>query len=188
LPGLKGCQSSESVMSLFVRISIRPSLISFFRDFLFFRENTQRVLEPTNHELLLPPPYDGQRQRILLQKDGSSSQMLPSLVRSAFTCSIYCTKLMPPNLAIPNLYAIQTLTSIKAATALNKSMPPERNTPLRVRGGQQIRSTSSLNTDYYYYYRRYPTSRYNRAHKAGKARCNRMSAFTAPGSHDDRRD
>lgn len=34
--------------------------------------------------------------------------------------------------AIPNIYAIQTVTSIKAASALNKSLPPERTTPLNV--------------------------------------------------------
>ena len=35
-------------------------------------------------------------------------------------------------LAIPNIYAIQTVTSTKAANALNKSLPPERTTPLNV--------------------------------------------------------
>ncbi|KAJ7714831.1 hypothetical protein B0H14DRAFT_3098977 [Mycena olivaceomarginata] len=34
--------------------------------------------------------------------------------------------------AIPNLYSIQTLTSTKAATALNKSLPTERTTPLNI--------------------------------------------------------
>ncbi|KAF8624435.1 hypothetical protein AX17_007144 [Amanita inopinata Kibby_2008] len=34
--------------------------------------------------------------------------------------------------SIPNLYAIQTLTSVKAASALNKSLPSERDAPLRV--------------------------------------------------------
>lgn len=34
--------------------------------------------------------------------------------------------------AIPNIYAIQTVTSTKAASALNKSLPPERTTPLNV--------------------------------------------------------
>ncbi|KAJ7497065.1 hypothetical protein FB451DRAFT_1018760 [Mycena latifolia] len=34
--------------------------------------------------------------------------------------------------AIPNLYAIQTLTSAKAATALNKSLPPERTSRLNI--------------------------------------------------------
>ncbi|KAJ7679230.1 hypothetical protein DFH06DRAFT_1166077 [Mycena polygramma] len=34
--------------------------------------------------------------------------------------------------AIPNLYCIQTLTSTKAATALNKSLPAERTTPLNI--------------------------------------------------------
>ncbi|KAJ7472690.1 hypothetical protein FB451DRAFT_1398890 [Mycena latifolia] len=38
--------------------------------------------------------------------------------------------------AIPNLYAIQTLTSAKAATALNKSLPPERTS----RGGHAARA------------------------------------------------
>lgn len=33
---------------------------------------------------------------------------------------------------IPNLHAIQTLTSIKAATALNKAIPPERTSPLNI--------------------------------------------------------
>ena len=34
--------------------------------------------------------------------------------------------------AIPNIYAIQTITSTKAASALNKSLPLERTTPLNV--------------------------------------------------------
>ncbi|TFK36718.1 proline synthetase associated protein [Crucibulum laeve] len=34
--------------------------------------------------------------------------------------------------AIPNLYSIQTLASIKTATALNKAFPSDRSTPLRV--------------------------------------------------------
>lgn len=34
--------------------------------------------------------------------------------------------------AIPNIYAIQTVTSTKAARALNKSLPPERTVPLNV--------------------------------------------------------
>ncbi|CAL1695051.1 unnamed protein product [Somion occarium] len=34
--------------------------------------------------------------------------------------------------SIPNLYAIQTVTSIKAATALNKYVLPERPTPLNI--------------------------------------------------------
>ncbi|KAK2459900.1 hypothetical protein APHAL10511_008100 [Amanita phalloides] len=34
--------------------------------------------------------------------------------------------------SLPNLYAIQTMTSIKAATLLNKSISNERSTPLRV--------------------------------------------------------
>lgn len=34
--------------------------------------------------------------------------------------------------AIPNIYAVQTVTSAKAATALNKSLPPERTAPLNV--------------------------------------------------------
>ncbi|KAJ7111924.1 hypothetical protein C8R44DRAFT_632679 [Mycena epipterygia] len=34
--------------------------------------------------------------------------------------------------AIPNLYSIQTLTSTKAATALNKSLPPERSSLLNI--------------------------------------------------------
>jgi PLP dependent protein len=34
--------------------------------------------------------------------------------------------------AIPNLHTVQTLTSTKTATALNKSLPPERVSPLNV--------------------------------------------------------
>lgn len=34
--------------------------------------------------------------------------------------------------ALTSLYAIQTLNSVKAATALNKAVPPDRTTPLRV--------------------------------------------------------
>lgn len=34
--------------------------------------------------------------------------------------------------AIPNLYAVQTVTSTKAATALNKALPAERASPLNV--------------------------------------------------------
>ncbi|KAL4064227.1 hypothetical protein V8B97DRAFT_1876030 [Scleroderma yunnanense] len=34
--------------------------------------------------------------------------------------------------SIPNIYAVQTITSTKAATALNKSLPSERTSPLNV--------------------------------------------------------
>ncbi|OBZ66193.1 hypothetical protein A0H81_13801 [Grifola frondosa] len=34
--------------------------------------------------------------------------------------------------SIPSLYAIQTVTSIKAATALNKALPAERSSPLNI--------------------------------------------------------
>jgi pyridoxal phosphate enzyme (YggS family) len=53
------------------------------------------------------------------------------LVRLSITHSLT----QPTNsecLAIPNLHTIQTLTSIKAATALDKYVPPERGSPLRV--------------------------------------------------------
>jgi uncharacterized pyridoxal phosphate-containing UPF0001 family protein len=35
-------------------------------------------------------------------------------------------------IAIPNLHTIQTLTSVKAATALNQALPSSRSTPLNV--------------------------------------------------------
>ena len=46
----------------------------------------------------------------------------PSLISS---CYHIC-------LALPNLHTIQTLTSIKTATALNKNIPSERSNPLHV--------------------------------------------------------
>ena len=46
--------------------------------------------------------------------------------------AVPCTSLTDGHIAIPNLYAIQTLTSAKAATALNKALPEDRSSPLNV--------------------------------------------------------
>lgn len=48
------------------------------------------------------------------------------IVRHVFVLDPYWTS------AIPNIYTVQTVTSAKAASALNKSLPPERTTPLNV--------------------------------------------------------
>ncbi len=42
------------------------------------------------------------------------------------------TPLTDYRVAIPNLYSIQTLTSAKAATALNKALPEDRPSPLNI--------------------------------------------------------
>lgn len=42
------------------------------------------------------------------------------------------TPLTDRRAAIPNLYAIQTVTSIKAASALNKALPADRPAPLNI--------------------------------------------------------
>lgn len=39
---------------------------------------------------------------------------------------------MPVLSAIPNLYAVQTVNSTKAATALNKNIPADRSSPLNI--------------------------------------------------------
>ncbi|KIK94458.1 hypothetical protein PAXRUDRAFT_827972 [Paxillus rubicundulus Ve08.2h10] len=65
------------------------------------------------------------------------AQQLPDDIRWHFIGALQSNKsktlatpLWTP--VIPNIYAIQTVTSIKAATALDKSLPPERTTPLNV--------------------------------------------------------
>lgn len=48
---------------------------------------------------------------------------------------LYCVGvywLLCDPIAIPNLYAVQTITSTKAATALNKAIPEERTSPLNI--------------------------------------------------------
>ncbi|KAF8635081.1 hypothetical protein AX15_000565 [Amanita polypyramis BW_CC] len=59
------------------------------------------------------------------------SAVLPRDIRWHFIGTLQSNK-AKTLASIPNLYAIQTLTSTKTATALNKSIPPERDTPLRV--------------------------------------------------------
>ncbi|KZT01547.1 uncharacterized protein LAESUDRAFT_739114 [Laetiporus sulphureus 93-53] len=59
------------------------------------------------------------------------AEQLPSDIRWHFIGTLQSNK--AKTLAhIPNLYAIQTITSTKAATALNKALPEERTAPLNV--------------------------------------------------------
>ncbi|KAF8843790.1 hypothetical protein BDN67DRAFT_896559 [Paxillus ammoniavirescens] len=59
------------------------------------------------------------------------AQQLPDDIRWHFIGALQSNK--SKTLAtIPNIYAIQTVTSIKAATALDKSLPPERTAPLNI--------------------------------------------------------
>ena len=46
--------------------------------------------------------------------------------------AVPCLPLTDGFIAIPNLYSIQTLTSAKAAAALNKALPEDRSSPLNV--------------------------------------------------------
>ncbi|KAH0832996.1 hypothetical protein J3R83DRAFT_11979 [Lanmaoa asiatica] len=59
------------------------------------------------------------------------AQQLPDDIRWHFIGTLQSNK-SKILATIPNIYAIQTVTSTKAASALNKSLPPERTTPLNV--------------------------------------------------------
>ncbi|KAM6490736.1 proline synthetase associated protein [Amanita muscaria] len=59
------------------------------------------------------------------------AQVLPGEIRWHFIGTLQSNK-AKTLASIPNLYAIHSLTSIKAATALSKSIPPERKNSLRV--------------------------------------------------------
>jgi len=52
-------------------------------------------------------------------------------VRGSVSLNFYHPLTASPS-AIPNLFSVQTLGSVKAATTLNKSLPAERSSPLRV--------------------------------------------------------
>jgi hypothetical protein len=66
-----------------------------------------------------------------VQEVVDKAQVLPPEIRWHFIGTLQSNK-AKILASILNLYAIQTLTSIKTATALNKSIPPERHTPLKV--------------------------------------------------------
>jgi pyridoxal phosphate enzyme (YggS family) len=59
------------------------------------------------------------------------AEQLPQEIRWHFIGTLQSNK-AKTLASIPNLYAIQTLTSEKAANALNKALPPERVSPLYV--------------------------------------------------------
>ncbi|KAF9533994.1 hypothetical protein CPB83DRAFT_866824 [Crepidotus variabilis] len=66
-----------------------------------------------------------------VQELEEKARILPPDIRWHFIGTLQSNK--AKNLAaIPNLYSIQTLGSIKAATALNKALPNNRGSPLRV--------------------------------------------------------
>jgi pyridoxal phosphate enzyme (YggS family) len=66
-----------------------------------------------------------------VQELEEKAQILPADIRWHFIGTLQSNK--AKSLAvIPNLYSIQTLSSIKAATTLNKALPTERVSPLRV--------------------------------------------------------
>ncbi|KAF9232960.1 hypothetical protein BU15DRAFT_54485 [Melanogaster broomeanus] len=59
------------------------------------------------------------------------AQQLPADIRWHFIGTLQSNK-SKTLASIPNIYAIQTVNSAKAATALNKSLPPQRTTPLNI--------------------------------------------------------
>ncbi|KAG6327501.1 hypothetical protein ID866_11588, partial [Astraeus odoratus] len=59
------------------------------------------------------------------------AQELPDDIRWHFIGTLQSNK-CKALAAIPNIYAVQTVTSAKAATALNKALPPERTSPLNI--------------------------------------------------------
>ncbi|KAF8150180.1 proline synthetase associated protein [Crassisporium funariophilum] len=66
-----------------------------------------------------------------VQELEEKARILPADIRWHFIGTLQSNK--AKSLAsIPNLYSIQTLGSIKAATALNRALPSERVSPLRV--------------------------------------------------------
>ncbi|KAJ7771637.1 hypothetical protein B0H16DRAFT_1514186 [Mycena metata] len=66
-----------------------------------------------------------------VQELEDKAKVLPSDIRWHFIGTLQSNK-AKTLAAIPNLYSIQTLTSTKAATALNRSLPPNRTTPLNI--------------------------------------------------------
>ncbi|KAJ7846923.1 hypothetical protein B0H13DRAFT_2092497 [Mycena leptocephala] len=66
-----------------------------------------------------------------VQELEEKAKALPAEIRWHFIGTLQSNK-AKVLAAIPNLYSIQTLTSTKAATALNKSLPPERTAPLNI--------------------------------------------------------
>ncbi|KAJ7157632.1 hypothetical protein C8R43DRAFT_1125307 [Mycena crocata] len=66
-----------------------------------------------------------------VQELEDKAKVLPQEIRWHFIGTLQSNK-AKVLAAIPNLYSIQTLTSTKAATALNKSLPPERTAPLNI--------------------------------------------------------
>ncbi|OSX57663.1 hypothetical protein POSPLADRAFT_1156365 [Postia placenta MAD-698-R-SB12] len=59
------------------------------------------------------------------------AEQLPTEIRWHFIGTLQSNK-AKILASIPNLYAVQTVTSTKAATALNKALPAERTSPLNV--------------------------------------------------------
>ncbi|KAG8808549.1 hypothetical protein FRB91_007872 [Serendipita sp. 411] len=59
------------------------------------------------------------------------AEQLPQGIRWHFIGTLQSNK-AKTLAAIPNLYTMQTLTSAKTATALDKQLPPDRETPLNV--------------------------------------------------------
>ncbi|KII89890.1 hypothetical protein PLICRDRAFT_108109 [Plicaturopsis crispa FD-325 SS-3] len=76
---------------------------------------------------------DGQRDfgENYVQELVDKAQQLPLDLRWHFIGTLQSNK-AKILAAIPNLHTIQTLTSEKAATALNKALPTERTTPLNI--------------------------------------------------------
>ncbi|KAJ7472697.1 hypothetical protein FB451DRAFT_1250396 [Mycena latifolia] len=66
-----------------------------------------------------------------VQELEDKAKVLPAEIRWHFIGTLQSNK-AKVLAAIPNLYAIQTLTSAKAATALNKSLPPKRTSRLNI--------------------------------------------------------
>ncbi|KAJ6561767.1 hypothetical protein B0H19DRAFT_943054 [Mycena capillaripes] len=66
-----------------------------------------------------------------VQELEDKAKVLPAEIRWHFIGTLQSNK-AKVLAAIPNLYSIQTLTSTKAATALNKALPTDRTTPLNV--------------------------------------------------------
>lgn len=66
-----------------------------------------------------------------VQEMVEKAEQLPSNIRWHFIGTLQSNK--AKTLAtVPNIYSIQTLTSIKAATAIDKNVPEERTTPINV--------------------------------------------------------
>ncbi|KAJ7025756.1 hypothetical protein C8F04DRAFT_967332 [Mycena alexandri] len=66
-----------------------------------------------------------------VQELEDKAKALPAEIRWHFIGTLQSNK-AKVLAAIPNLYSIQTLTSTKAATALNKSLPADRSAPLNI--------------------------------------------------------